>query len=150
MPPALRQSINNILLQLRPDQALFAVLVAKDQLITYMKPTKDYHLQPSDIHLIINLISASTSFRAAQSWMPICLPKFNNQSVCALIVNSSHVENFINHICTYNQSSYKESGLYHQKLSQYKDFLLGGGENLNYLSILVWEYLFVFFHPIPL
>ena len=31
-----------------------------------------------DIHLIFNLVDASTSFRSAESWTPICLPKFND------------------------------------------------------------------------
>ena len=31
-----------------------------------------------DVHLIINLVDASTSFRSAESWTPICLPKFND------------------------------------------------------------------------
>ena len=32
----------------------------------------------ADIHLILNLVDASTSFRSAESWTPICLPKFND------------------------------------------------------------------------
>ncbi len=35
-------------------------------------------LPPPDIHLILNLVDASTSFRSAESWTPICLPKFND------------------------------------------------------------------------
>ncbi len=31
-----------------------------------------------DIHLILNLVSASMSFKSAESWTPICLPKFND------------------------------------------------------------------------
>lgn len=32
----------------------------------------------SDLHLIFNLVSASTAFRTAESWTPICLPRFDN------------------------------------------------------------------------
>jgi len=32
----------------------------------------------TDIHLILNLVSASMSFKSAESWTPICLPKFND------------------------------------------------------------------------
>ena len=35
-------------------------------------------LPSSDIHLIFNLVNASTSFRSAESWTPLCLPKFND------------------------------------------------------------------------
>ena len=31
----------------------------------------------ADIHLIINLVDASTSFKTAVNWTPICLPRFN-------------------------------------------------------------------------
>ena len=32
-----------------------------------------------DLHLIFNLVSASTSFQTAESWTPICLPRFDNR-----------------------------------------------------------------------
>ena len=46
-----------------------------------------------DIHVIFNLVDASTSFRSAESWTPICLPKFNDTGflhayVCYLPDNS--------------------------------------------------------------
>ena len=34
-----------------------------------------------DIHLIFNLVMGSTAFRTGESWMPLCLPKFNNSGV---------------------------------------------------------------------
>ena len=36
------------------------------------------YIAHADIHLILNLVDASTSFRSAESWTPICLPKFND------------------------------------------------------------------------
>ena len=77
VPAALRQNINTLLLQQRRKEVLFALIIAKNSLVSYMKP-KEYNLPPSDIHLVLNLVSASTSFRTAESWMPICLPKFNS------------------------------------------------------------------------
>lgn len=75
---------------------LFALVIANNQIISYIKP-KDYNLHPigkimtiyyneacllltlsSDIQLIFNLVDASTSFRSAESWTPMCLPKFND------------------------------------------------------------------------
>ena len=32
----------------------------------------------TDIHMIFNLVDASTSFQATETWTPICLPKFND------------------------------------------------------------------------
>jgi len=37
-------------------------------------------MHPSDLHLIFNLLSGSTTFESFESWTPICLPKFNNKS----------------------------------------------------------------------
>lgn len=42
---------------------------------------KKYELQPSDLHLLFNLVNSSESFKTAESWTPICLPLFNPRSV---------------------------------------------------------------------
>lgn len=61
-----------------------------------------------DIHLIFNLVDASTSFRSAESWTPICLPKFNdtgflhayvsffpnNSSACLLLLSTDKEQFF--------------------------------------------------------
>jgi hypothetical protein len=107
MSSSLRQSINGLLLQHRKKEVLFAVMLAKNHLITYMKP-KEYSLQVVDIHLIFNLISASSTFRTGESWMPICLPKFNStgflnayvsyisetSDVCLLLLSTSKEDFF--------------------------------------------------------
>lgn len=40
---------------------------------------KKYNLHPSDIHLVLNLVQSSESFKTAESWTPICLPKFDSR-----------------------------------------------------------------------
>lgn len=57
---------------------VFAILIADNQLVTMVR-MKKYSLQASDIHLIFNLVSASESFKAAESWTPICLPNFDSR-----------------------------------------------------------------------
>lgn len=39
---------------------------------------KNYFIHPADLHLIFNLVNSSESFKAAESWTPICLPKFDS------------------------------------------------------------------------
>ncbi|XP_046662183.1 vacuolar fusion protein MON1 homolog A isoform X1 [Homalodisca vitripennis] len=56
---------------------VYAILIADNQLITMVR-MKKYNLQASDLHLIFNLVSASESFKAAESWTPICLPNFDS------------------------------------------------------------------------
>ena len=76
MVPTVRQTITTILQQCRVKDVLFSILITKNQVITYVRP-KEYNLHFIDIHLIINLVDASMSFKSAVSWTPICLPRFN-------------------------------------------------------------------------
>ncbi|XP_076448085.1 protein SAND-like isoform X2 [Babylonia areolata] len=55
---------------------VFALIIAKNQLVTLVR-MKKYYLHPMDLHLVINLVNASESFKEAESWTPICLPKFD-------------------------------------------------------------------------
>jgi len=73
----IRDIIGQSLQQAKAKDLIFAILVADNQLITMVRPKK-FILHPSDLHLIFNLVSASTAFRTAESWTPICLPKFDN------------------------------------------------------------------------
>lgn len=74
---SVRETIGQSMLQARVEDLVFAILVANNQLVTLIRPKK-YSLHPSDLHLIFNLVSASTSFQTAESWTPICLPRFDN------------------------------------------------------------------------
>lgn len=55
---------------------LFAILLAGNQLVVLIR-MKKYNLLPSDLHLILNLVCSSQSFRTAEGWTPICLPDFD-------------------------------------------------------------------------
>lgn len=56
---------------------VFALIIANSQLVTLVRMRK-YFLHPMDLHIIINLINSAESFKAAESWTPICLPKFDS------------------------------------------------------------------------
>jgi hypothetical protein len=77
LPAGVRDAIGSILQQQRAKEIVFAILIAENQLITLLRPKK-HSLYPQDLHLVLNLVDASTSFRTAESWTPICLPKFDN------------------------------------------------------------------------
>lgn len=38
---------------------------------------KKYLLHPTDLHIIFNLVQASESLKSAESWTPLCLPRFD-------------------------------------------------------------------------
>ncbi|KAJ3296088.1 Vacuolar fusion protein mon1b [Borealophlyctis nickersoniae] len=79
MPTWLRSKIADIFSANPPKRLLFGMLIAKEKLVTLIRP-KRHSLTPSDLHLIVNMINSSTSFRSVESWTPICLPKFNNRA----------------------------------------------------------------------
>lgn len=56
---------------------IFAVLIANNKLIALVR-MKKYSIHPADLRLIFNLIECSESFKSAESWTPICLPKFDS------------------------------------------------------------------------
>ncbi|XP_030765718.1 vacuolar fusion protein MON1 homolog A [Sitophilus oryzae] len=56
---------------------VFAILLAKNRLITLVR-MKKYYLHPSDLHLIFNLVQSSESLKYSQHhWTPFCLPRFD-------------------------------------------------------------------------
>ncbi|XP_033228132.1 vacuolar fusion protein MON1 homolog A [Belonocnema kinseyi] len=76
--PAMRDSITQTIIQIcgKIKNLVFAILLANNQLVTLVRMKKCY-IHPADLHLIQNLVSSSESFKTAESWTPICLPKFD-------------------------------------------------------------------------
>ncbi|XP_039745303.1 protein SAND [Pararge aegeria] len=78
LPEKARENITNAITSAcnKIRDLVFAILIAGNQLITLVR-MKKYTLHPSDIHLLFNLVRSSESFKTAESWTPICLPKFD-------------------------------------------------------------------------
>ncbi|KAL4713698.1 hypothetical protein ACJJTC_004229 [Scirpophaga incertulas] len=78
LPEKSRESITNAITSTcnKIRDLVFAILIAGNQLITLVR-MKKYTLHPSDIHLLFNLVRSTESFKSAESWTPICLPKFD-------------------------------------------------------------------------
>ena len=55
---------------------VLAILITDCQLVSIVK-MKKFVVHNLDLHLIFNLVSASESFKTAESWTPVCLPKFD-------------------------------------------------------------------------
>ncbi|XP_014678038.1 PREDICTED: vacuolar fusion protein MON1 homolog A-like [Priapulus caudatus] len=73
-----RDSIRCIVAGARRWDLVFAIIIADKQLVTMVRMRK-YSLHPVDLHLILNLVSSSTtSFQTGETWSPICLPKFDS------------------------------------------------------------------------
>ncbi|XP_013168648.1 PREDICTED: protein SAND [Papilio xuthus] len=78
LPEKARENITNAIISTcnKIRDLVFAILIAGNQLITLVR-MKKYTLHPSDIHLLFNLVRSSESFKTAESWTPVCLPKFD-------------------------------------------------------------------------
>lgn len=57
---------------------LYVLVVAAGRVVTLIRPKK-HSVHPADLHLLLNTIYASPSLVApgSESWIPICLPRFN-------------------------------------------------------------------------
>ncbi|XP_051957759.1 vacuolar fusion protein MON1 homolog B-like [Xyrauchen texanus] len=77
---SLRDSLSQILQKAITPNLVFSILIAKNQLLTIVQEKMvidDARLDPADLHLLLNLIGASSAFQAGEIWTPICLPSFN-------------------------------------------------------------------------
>ncbi|XP_030049829.1 vacuolar fusion protein MON1 homolog B isoform X2 [Microcaecilia unicolor] len=80
LPASLRDSLSTILQKAITTNLVFSILVARSQLVTIVQEKaviEDCRLDPADLHLLLNLIGASSAFQAGEIWTPICLPRFN-------------------------------------------------------------------------
>ncbi|XP_062401158.1 vacuolar fusion protein MON1 homolog B [Sardina pilchardus] len=80
LPCALRDALGHTLQKAVTPNLVFSILIARQQLITIVQEKtviEDARLEPSDLHLLLNLIGASSAFQAGEIWTPICLPCFN-------------------------------------------------------------------------
>jgi len=77
---AFRNIIGNIMQTERENTGIyFSVLIANGQLVQLVRPKK-YILFPLDLHLLINFVNCSESFKSSEaSFTPICLPSFDNR-----------------------------------------------------------------------
>ncbi|MBN3306715.1 MON1B protein, partial [Amia calva] len=80
LPSALRDALSQILQKAITPNLVFSILIAKNQLLTIVQEKtviEDTRLEPADLHLLLNLVGASSAFQAGEIWTPICLPLFN-------------------------------------------------------------------------
>ncbi|KAG9270027.1 hypothetical protein AMEX_G14937 [Astyanax mexicanus] len=75
-----RDVLNQVLQKAVTPNLVLSLLVTKGQLLSIVQEKmviEDARLKPSDLHLLLNLIRASTSFQTGEIWTPVCLPRFN-------------------------------------------------------------------------
>ncbi|KAG2219483.1 hypothetical protein INT45_010403 [Circinella minor] len=75
---SVREQVGSIISNGRVKDLLYAMIVANGRLVTLLRPRR-HSLHPSDLHLLFNMLTGSTTFHTAESWTPLCLPKFNSK-----------------------------------------------------------------------
>ncbi|KAG6008312.1 Vacuolar fusion protein mon1 [Claviceps maximensis] len=83
-----RHAINNAFLRQRTDKLLYGLIVAGGKLVSVIRPRR-HSLHPSDLQLIFNMLFESDGIKAGggESWIPICLPAFNNKGYLYMYVS---------------------------------------------------------------
>lgn len=83
-----RHSINNTFLKSRTEKLLYGLIVAGGKLVSVIRPRR-HSLHPSDLQLIFNMLFESGGVKAGggESWIPLCLPAFNNSGYLYMYVS---------------------------------------------------------------
>jgi vacuolar fusion protein MON1 len=79
LDPTLRIQVAEALVppsKLKMKDALYALLVVDDKVVTIARPRK-HSIHPADLHVLLATIAAPSIKGTSASWLPICLPKFN-------------------------------------------------------------------------
>ncbi|OAX79297.1 hypothetical protein ACJ72_06386 [Emergomyces africanus] len=105
-----RQTINNTLLKTRADSLLYGLVVAGGRLVSVIRPKK-HSLHPGDLQLIFNMIFEADGVKAGggDSWIPVCLPGFNNSGYLYMYVSFLDLRSDENH--TANQDTNKDDSV---------------------------------------
>ncbi|PNY24750.1 Vacuolar fusion protein MON1 [Tolypocladium capitatum] len=83
-----RHVVNNTFLKPRADGLLYGLVVAGGKLVSVIRPRR-HSLHPSDLQLIFNMLFESDGIKGGggESWIPICLPAFNNKGYLYMYVS---------------------------------------------------------------
>jgi len=79
LPATVRDGVSNTISSkcAKIKNIIFAILVVENRLVALVR-RKEYFIHPADLHLILNLVNSTESFKHSESWTPVCLPKFNS------------------------------------------------------------------------
>lgn len=83
-----RQVINNTFVRCRASTLLYGLIVAGGRLVSVLRPKK-HSLHPGDLQIIFNMLFEAKGLRSGggESWVPLCLPGFNNTGYVYMYVS---------------------------------------------------------------
>uniref|UniRef100_A0A8C6X6L9 Vacuolar fusion protein MON1 homolog n=1 Tax=Naja naja TaxID=35670 RepID=A0A8C6X6L9_NAJNA len=130
---SLRDSLGTLLQKAITPNLVFSILVAGSQLVTTVQEKtviEDCRLEPTDLHLLLNLIGATSAFQTGEIWTPICLPRFNPD--CYFYAYISYLDSECT-VCLILLSTDKDS---FYSVSDCKKHIEEGMRTQNYLQAL--------------
>ncbi|TYI35016.1 hypothetical protein ES332_A03G047100v1 [Gossypium tomentosum] len=102
---ATRQAAGAILQDVADSGVLFAILMCKHKVISLVGAQKA-SLHPDDMLLLSNFVMSSESFRTAESFSPICLPRYNPMAFLYAYVNFLDVDTYLILLTTRSDAFY--------------------------------------------
>ncbi|GMI92110.1 MONENSIN SENSITIVITY1 [Hibiscus trionum] len=91
---ATRQAAGAILQDVADSGVLFAILMCKHKVISLVGAQKA-SLHPEDMLLLSNFVYSSESFRTSESFLPICLPRYNPMAFLYAYVHFLDVNTYL-------------------------------------------------------
>ncbi|KAK8352680.1 hypothetical protein V6Z11_A05G109700 [Gossypium hirsutum] len=102
---ATRQAAGAILQDVADSGVLFAILMCKHKVISLVGAQKA-SLHPDDMLLLSNFVLSSESFRTAESFSPICLPRYNPMAFLYAYVHFFDVNTYLMLLTTSSDAFY--------------------------------------------
>ena len=129
-----RQVINSTLLKARVDDLLYGLIVAGGRLVSVVRPKK-HSLHPGDLQLLFNMLFEAEGIKAggAESWIPVCLPGFNNTGYLYMYVSFLNLRDSNVHEVGDNEDIAKEDAVAIILLSANKESFESMRSMKNYL-----------------
>ncbi|KAG4145576.1 hypothetical protein ERO13_D05G103100v2 [Gossypium hirsutum] len=102
---ATRQAAGAVLQDVADSGVLFAILMCKHKVISLVGAQKA-SLHPDDMLLLSNFVLSSESFRTAESFSPICLPRYNPMAFLYAYVHFFDVNTYLMLLTTSSDAFY--------------------------------------------
>ncbi|ORM40055.1 Protein SAND [Babesia sp. Xinjiang] len=96
LPPNTRNTLSSFLNEFDTPNVLCSFMVVSNR-VAAITMSKSITFSPSDIAIVVNMVSASHSLRQQESWTPLCLPDFNDQAFTYAYVN--YIDSDIGVVC---------------------------------------------------
>lgn len=114
LEPSVRDKTYSILRE-NIQGALYALLLLENRIVCFIQPKRlDLQLKSCDLHLILNFVKhQAVALSKTESWLPMCLPRFNASGNLFAYSNYLHPESKISILLLSAQNDTSQFNLFH-------------------------------------